>query len=262
MNTNREIRINTNSGIRINTIFNNNTFDTVFNNNSTVGEIVAIMPKAAEIFKQYKIDFCCGGNRKLLEVIKEHNLDEEKILEKLNEIFEENSKVKTNGKNFLEMSQNELINYIESTHHVYLRRVLPELSELTTKIMRVHAFKHEELFRVHKLFSTLRADLEQHLMKEEEILFPLIREYEKEYEKNPNPQVFEKVKQVMKETEDEHEAAGDILKELRRITNDYNVPEDGCNTYAITFKTLEELETDLFQHIHLENNILFKNWRD
>lgn len=75
MNTNREIRINTNSGIRINTIFNNNTFDTVFNNNSTVGEIVAIMPKAAEIFKQYKIDFCCGGNRKLLEVIKEHNLD-------------------------------------------------------------------------------------------------------------------------------------------------------------------------------------------
>ena len=231
--------------------------NTIFKN-TTVGEIVAIIPKASEIFKQYKIDFCCGGNRKLSEVMKEQKLDEEEVLTKLNEVFEGNNKVKTNGKSFIEMTQHELIDYIESTHHVYLKKVLPELSELTIKIMRVHGLKHEVLFRVHKLFSALRTDLEQHLMKEEEILFPLI----KEYEKNPNPQVLERVKQVMKETEEEHEAAGDILRDLRRITDDYSIPEDGCNTYAIAFKTLEELETDLFQHIHLENNILFKNWRD
>jgi len=226
--------------------------------NQTVGEIVAMMPKASEIFRKYKIDFCCGGNRKLSEVIKEQKLDEGEIIKKLNEVLEESSKAGANGKNFTEMSQNELIDHIENTHHVYVKRVLPELGELTTKIMRVHGINHEELLKVHKLFSSLKAELEQHLMKEEEILFPLM----KEYEKNPSIQAFERTKQVMKETEDEHEAAGNILKELRRITNDYKVPEDGCNTYALTFRKLEELEADLFQHIHLENNILFKNWRD
>lgn len=232
--------------------------ETIFNSNQTVGEIVAIMPKASEVFKHYKIDFCCGGNRKFSKVAEEQKLDEGEVLEKLQEAFEQISKVAKGVKNFREMSQYELIEYIEGTHHAYVKRVLPELSELTTKIMRVHGLNHEVLFRVHKLFSTLRAELEQHLIKEEEILFPLI----KEYDRKPSAQSFEKIKQVMKETEDEHEAAGDILKELRKITEDYNVPEDGCNTYAIAFKTLEELEADLFQHIHLENNILFIKLRN
>jgi len=227
-------------------------------NNQTVGEIVAMMPKASEIFKQYKIDFCCGGNRKFSEVVKEQNLDENVILKKLNGVLEETGKAGVDGKNFTEMSRHELIDHIENTHHVYVKKMLPELGELTTKIMRVHGINHDELLKIHKLFSTLKAELEQHLMKEEEILFPLM----KEYEKSPSVQAFERTKKVMEETEDEHDAAGDILKALRRITNDYKVPEDGCNTYALTFKKLEELEEDLFQHIHLENNILFKNWRD
>lgn len=227
---------------------------TVFSNTQTVGEIVAIMPKASEVFKKYKIDFCCGGNRKIAEVIKEQKLDEAGILKKLNETFEESDKAVGSGKNFRDMSQRDLIDYIEATHHVYLKRVLPELGELTTKIMRVHGLNHKDLFRVHKLFSALKAELEQHLLKEEEILFPMI----KDCVNNAKARELDEIMLIVKETEDEHEAAGDILKELRRITEDYQVPADGCGTYEKTYRTLEELESDLFQHIHLENNILFK----
>jgi regulator of cell morphogenesis and NO signaling len=220
----------------------------------SVGEIVSILPRASEIFKQYRIDFCCGGNRPLIDVIKESNLDESEILNKLKEAFDEKRSIKESNKDFTKMSLEELTEYIENTHHVYLKRTLPELSELTIKIMRVHGAKHEVLFRVHKLFMTLKADLERHLFKEEEILFPSIRDYDI----SPSAEKYAKVKKVMKETEDEHEVAGDILKELRKITEDYNVPADGCSSYSRTFNMLEEIEEDLYQHIHLENNILFK----
>ncbi len=225
-----------------------------FNSSQTVGEIVSIMPKASEIFKQYKIDFCCGGNRSLSEVLYELHLDENHILNKIYEAFEENMSTKEVSIDFRRLTSSELIEHIENTHHAYTKRILPELGELTTKIMRVHGINHKVLFRVHKLFSMLKTELEQHLLKEEQILFPLI----KEYDKNPNDQHLQKINDVINETEDEHEGAGNILKELRKITDDFKVPNDGCNTYVITFKILEELEADLFQHIHLENNILFK----
>ncbi len=225
-----------------------------FKSNQSVGEIVSVMPGASEIFKQFRIDFCCGGNRPLIDVIRENKIDEGEILKKLNEVFKANEKVKKEGKDFREMTPIELIEYIENTHHVYVKKTLPELSELTIKIMRVHGANHEVLFKVHKLFSSLKAELEQHLIKEEENLFPLI----KEYGKDPGAELLAKINKVKSELEDEHVGAGDVLKELRKITEDYKVPEDGCSTYFATFDKIKELESDLFQHIHLENNILFK----
>jgi regulator of cell morphogenesis and NO signaling len=139
------------------------------------------------------------------------------------------------------------------THNSFTTRILPEISEFATKILRVHGSNHKELFRIHKLFHSLKMDLEQHLIKEEEILFPLI----KEYDINPSDQLLAKIQDTVRETEEEHTAAGDILKELREITNDYNLPVDACGSYRLTYEKLTELESDLFQHIHLENNILF-----
>ncbi|WP_003514396.1 iron-sulfur cluster repair di-iron protein [Acetivibrio thermocellus] len=226
-----------------------------FSISQRVGEIAAIMPKASEVFREFNIDFCCGGHRTLAEVIKTENIDEQQLLKKLEDAYEE-SKYISNQTNFTEMSSTKLIDYIINTHHVFLRKTLPRLSELTTKILRVHGSNHESLFRVHKLFHSLKAELEQHLIKEEEILFPVIREYDA----NPSSELLNKISAVMKETEDEHDAAGGILKELRKVTNDYSVPEDGCNTYRRAFDKLEELEADLFRHIHLENNILFRRF--
>jgi len=209
---------------------------------------------ASDIFKQNRIDFCCGDNRPLIDAIRENNFDESEVLKKLNEAFIANEKIKKEGRDFREMSPGELIEYIENTHHVYVKKTLPELSELTIKIMRVHGANHEVLFRVHKLFSILKAELEQHLIKEEESLFPLIRQYGS----NPGTELLARINKVIGELEAEHEGAGNILKELRKITEDYSVPKDGCSTYVATFDKIKELEADLFQHIHLENNILFK----
>lgn len=227
-----------------------NTYNTAM----SVGEIVSILPDASEVFKQYNIDFCCGGNRSLTEVIRKQHLIEKEIVEKLNRVYEE-SRNKTDAKDdFRSMSMNRLIDYIIGTHHAYLKKELPQISELVTKILHVHGVHHGKvLMQVHRLFHTLKTELEQHLFKEENILFPMIRKYEE----NPSGELLKSVMQVMKETEDEHESAGDILKELRRITENYSVPESGCTTYRLTFRKLNELESDLFQHIHLENNILF-----
>jgi len=154
------------------------------------------------------------------------------------------------------MKSSELIDYIVITHHGFLKRTLPEVSELTAKILRVHGPNHSELFKVHKLFNNLKTELEQHLIKEEEILFPLL----KEYEGSTSAELPERISKVMKELEEEHEGAGGVLKELRKITQDYKVPEDGCSTFGLTYNKIQELESDLFQHIHLENNILFKRF--
>ncbi|GAE86743.1 iron-sulfur cluster repair di-iron protein [Acetivibrio straminisolvens] len=226
-----------------------------FNRSQSIGEIVSIMPKASEVFKEFNIDFCCGGHRSLSEVIKAENIDEQQLLRRLEAAYEESKNI-SNQTNFMEMPSTKLIDYIVSTHHVLLRRILPELSELTTKILRVHGSNHPNLFRVHKLFHSLKTELEQHLIKEEEILFPVI----KEFDSKPSNELLNRISAVMKETEDEHDAAGDILKELRKTTNDYSVPNDGCNTYCRAFDKLQELEADLFQHIHLENNILFRRF--
>ncbi|ODM27667.1 iron-sulfur cluster repair di-iron protein [Clostridium sp. Bc-iso-3] len=226
-----------------------------FSSSQSIGEIVSIMPKASEIFREFNIDFCCGGHRTLAEVIKNDKVDEQQLLRKLDTAYEESKNISSQT-NFMEMSSTKLIDYIVNTHHVFLKRTLPELSELITKILRVHGSNHASLFKVHKLFHSLKTELEQHLIKEEEILFPII----KEYDVNPSGELLNRISATMKETEDEHDTAGGILKELRKITNDYSVPKDGCSTYCRAFDKLQELESDLFQHIHLENNILFRRF--
>lgn len=226
-----------------------------FSSSQTLGDIVSAMPKAGDIFKEYRIDFCCGGNRPLQEAIREQGLNEAEVIGRLDKAYEEMQKYTKEQVDFKIMPPSELIDYIVNTHHSYLRRELPQISDYVSKILQVHGKNHGDvLFKVHKLFNTLKADLEQHIIKEEEILFPMI----KEYDSKPSTDMVNKIASQIRETEDEHEGAGDILKELREITSNFTIPEDGCRTYSLTFQKLEELESDLFQHIHLENNILFK----
>lgn len=222
--------------------------------NESVGDIVTKLPKAADVFRKYKIDFCCGGHRKLAEVIKEQGLKEEVIGEELSAVYEASKKLKNEKQDWKEAPYDQLVDYIVETHHGYLQRELPKLSALTTKILRVHGIDHGEvLSQVHKFFHSLKAELEQHLIKEEELVFPLIREYQK----NPSQELLKRIDRANKELEEEHEGAGGLLKKLRKITNDYHVPSGGCHSFELTYRGLEELEGDTFQHVHLENNILF-----
>ncbi|WP_432402715.1 iron-sulfur cluster repair di-iron protein [Wukongibacter sp. M2B1] len=227
----------------------------LFNSQQKIGEIAAIFPKATDIFMEYNIDFCCGGDRLLTDALKEQGINEEEILEKINMTYEEFINKDDNSVDWRTASMTDLIEYIVQKHHTFMKNELPVTINLLNKILKVHYIDHgETLSSLHKLFSSLKAEIEEHLINEEELLFPAILEYEKE----PSIDLLEKAKNVMMETEDEHNNAGDILKEMRKITNNYKIPSSSCNSFKRTYEKLEEIESDLFQHIHLENNILFE----
>ena len=225
-----------------------------FNSGQNIGEIVVQFPKAAEVFKANKIDFCCGGNRPLAEALKEQGLDEKIVIDKINELYDYQQANKNDpDKDWREVETGELVEHILDTHHAYLWSELPKISEYVTKILRVHGDHHPELMQVHKLFHMVKMELEEHLVKEETIQYPAIFNFLENGEKVD----LEKAVKVIRELEEEHTAAGNVLKELREVTSDYQVPADGCSSYDLTYLKLEEMESDIFQHIHLENNILF-----
>ncbi|EIJ82218.1 iron-sulfur cluster repair di-iron protein [Bacillus methanolicus PB1] len=225
----------------------------MFTEQSFIGEIVTSFPKAADLFKTYKIDFCCGGNRPLGEALKERNLTAEEILKQLTELYKQTSNSNKNVKNWSQASYSELVDHIIQKHHRYLAEELPQLSPYVTKVMRVHGARHPHLLQIHTLYNQLKTELEQHTIKEEIESFPFILQFEE----NRTMENYEKMKQVVADLVQEHDTAGDIIKEIREITSDFTPPQDACKTYQLVYKRLEALETDLFEHIHLENNILF-----
>lgn len=226
-----------------------------FNSEQKIGEIVAEFPGASEIFMNHNIDFCCGGDRKLSVAIKEQNLDGDVIVAELNRAYKEFTNKVEKDIDWRNKSISEMIDHINNTHHQYMRDTLPQLNQFLVKVLNAHYQDHGELLsKIHKLFYKLRGEIEEHLIKEEQILFPLI----KEYEENPSEAKQKEVIEVMEDIEDEHDNAGDILKEIRRLTDHYQLPESACKTFALTYEKFNEMESDLFQHIHLENNIMFQ----
>lgn len=213
----------------------------------TIGSIVAALPAAAGVFKIYGVDYCCGGQRLLSGVIGAQHIDEANLYARLDEVYGQAQRIKTET-DFNTLSANDLVQHIENTHHTYLREAMPQISELFGTVLRAHGQKHPELFELHRVFSRLRGDLEQHLVKEEAILFPSLGE-------EPSAET----KRLSKEIKAEHDEAGSALKELRRISNDYKAPDDACLTFAKLYEALEQLEDDLHRHVHLENNILLLN---
>lgn len=220
--------------------------------NMSIGDVVTAVPKATEIFREFGIDYCCGGHRNLAEVIKEQKINESEVYERLIKAFSDRQEEYGGlGDHFDEMSPAVLTAYIEDTHHGYLRKTLPETADLLNTIVRVHGRNHRELYEINQLFGRLKTDLEQHLLKEETLLFPVLEQVEENYEE---------VLSLTDEIISEHEAAGEILRKLREVSGNYKLPEDACGTYRKSYSMLEELEQDLHQHIHLENNILLKSY--
>ncbi|UCZ51569.1 iron-sulfur cluster repair di-iron protein [Bacillus shivajii] len=221
---------------------------------SKVRDIVIQIPRSDELFKNYKIDFCCGGNRPLHEAIAEKQLDETSILSALYSLEEEAKEMKAKDQqDWMSESYPALMEHIVRRHHGYLVEELPDLSFYVTKIFRVHGSSHPELEKLHRLFHQLKMELEQHMVKEEQMVFPAIRNYAT----SQSDADYNYALQRLNELEAEHEEAGSLLKEIRETTSDFTLPPGACTTYKMTFKRLEELESDMFQHVHLENNVLF-----
>jgi regulator of cell morphogenesis and NO signaling len=209
--------------------------------------------RRAKVLEELGIDACCGGNKSLAAACGEKGLDPEVVLKKLVPI-EEPVVSAGEEKDWSDADLTDLVTHIEETHHVYLKKVLPHLSSLIEKVVKAHAERHPELSDLQKVFAILRADLEPHLMKEERVLFPMIRQIESGaglQELHCGTQGPINVMQM------EHQKAESLQVELRKITNNFTTPEDGCKTYRLMMQELKNLDADLNVHIYKENEVLF-----
>lgn len=220
---------------------------------ATVGELVRAAPARARVFESLRMDYCCGGGVPLAEACARSQVDLEEVTERLRRADadpREDTLVDADA-----MTLAELADHIEATHHAYLREELPELDRLTEKVAQVHGDKDSRLATVRTAFLALKAELEPHMMKEERILFPIVRQLEA----SDGPVDFHcgSVANPIRQMEHEHDQAGSALAVLREATDGFDPPEWACNTYRVMLHRLERLERDMHQHIHKENNVLF-----
>ena len=220
----------------------------------TVGSIVSQQPGLARVFEQMGIDYCCGGKIPLEDACREQSLDPEKVMG----MIEEGLKQIDSGAAVIDaaaMSLTDLADHIEQTHHVFLRSEMPRLLGMTEKVASVHGDRDKRLVEVHETFTGLAAELSSHMMKEEQILFPMIRQLDAGAE-NPASHCGT-IAAPINQMESEHAQAGMALARLQQLTDNHMPPEWACNTYRAMIDGLLNLEQDLHQHIHKENNVLF-----
>lgn len=227
----------------------------LFHSEAAVRDIVLQFPKSADYFKANRIDFCCGGAKPLGTAAEERGLDKDAVIQELYRLLEEYPVLEEDLR-WTEASTPELIDHIVNKHHRYLREELPLIQQNVTKVFRVHGGDSPHLAELHALFSSLKKELLEHTAKEEEQQFPMLLELDR----LGSAQGVQDVQAALNELEDEHDQAGELLRQIRNVTNDFTPPEGACTTYRLTYARLEELEGMTFEHVHLENNVLFPRY--
>ena len=223
------------------------TFDPIL----TIGDMVTQRPHLSRVFEKFGIDYCCGGGKTLPEACADREIDPDTVWQAL----EATQSTSVSEADYSTMSMTELADHIETIHHVYLRQELPRLERMAQKVAKVHGQNHPETRELVHVFVGLRMELEKHMIKEEQVLFPAIRQMEGEEQAVHFP--FGTLANPIRMMEQEHDNAGNALGRIRELTRDFLPPDDACNTYRALFDGLRELELDMHQHIHKENNVLF-----
>jgi regulator of cell morphogenesis and NO signaling len=223
----------------------------------TLGEIAAKDLRKAEVFKKYGLDFCCGGKKTVKEACLAKGLDVTKVEAELKNADKSLSTAPPLRYNDWELDF--LVDYIVNAHHGYVRKTIPDLYGYASKVAKVHGKHHPELVTINNLVDEVCTELSSHMVKEEKVLFPYIKELVtskksgSDFQKAP----FTSIQSPISMMEYEHDIVGRKMEKIRVLSDNYTLPEDACASYSLLFKLLEEFENDLFTHIHLENNILF-----
>lgn len=223
----------------------------------TVREIALEMPVTTRVFEEYKIDYCCGGRRPLSEACESAGVSTDIVLKKLETIVETDQYPELDWLKTTTLSR--LMDYIIDKHHVYTRGEIENLLPLMAKVASRHGDTHPELYELAIAFEELCDDLMPHMMKEERVLFPYVEQLERAVENSGSVNLppFGTVEHPVRMMMMEHDTAGDLLRRMRELSMEYQLPEGACPSYAALYTRLEVLEKDLHQHIHLENNLLF-----
>lgn len=212
------------------------------NTEQTLGDLVTIFPAAAKVLQRYRLDYCCGGKQSLEQACAPDDLDAEAVLRDIEAAGAEEVDVARWDLRPLD----ELVQYILDRYHAPLRVELPRLVELAGHVERAHADNPYRPKGIADLLTDVQAAVEEHLAKEEQILFPLIAS-------GRGQNAYMPVQVMMQE----HEDHGRNLRRIREITKDLTPPEHACASWRELYRALAELESELMDHIHLENNILF-----
>ena len=221
----------------------------------TVGQLVADDFRKAEVFKRHGIDFCCGGNIPLAQACAEKNADMQTVQAELEEIDNKRSAAQ---EDFNSWELGLLIDHIVGVHHVYVKKANPTIREFVNRVKTVHGENKPNVAEISHRFDALAQELEQHMHKEEMILFPYIKQMvqaKKDGTKLDPP--FGTVQNPINMMLEEHDSAGNELEALQKLTEDFTPPKGACATHKVSYEQLKEFADDLMRHIHLENNILF-----
>jgi regulator of cell morphogenesis and NO signaling len=219
----------------------------------SLGEIVTLRPSLTADLERRGLDYCCHGGRTLAEAANDVGLDGHTVAQELEALSA--ARGDEPAAEWASLGLAELVDHIESVHHHYLWAEMPRISALVDKIVTVHGERHAELTDVQRIYNELRADLEPHLTREEQELFPMIRRLAATADA-AGPDNRSLIAQI-EALAAEHETVGDLLDELNRATSGYATPADGCASYAACYLALAELEADTHLHVHKENNVLF-----
>jgi regulator of cell morphogenesis and NO signaling len=218
----------------------------------TVGSLVTQRPGRARLFEKLGIDYCCGGKISLQDACNAKHLNLNEVVASVEAVDRAPASTELD---VTKMSLGELVDHIEQTHHRYLKTELPRLMPLVEKIASRHSDKNAKLPQLPVIFAAFRSELESQMVKEEQILFPWIRQIDRNQIASAG--CGGSIENPIRVMELEHQHAGDALALMRHITDDFSTPSNACNTYRAVMHALNELESDMHQHVHKENNVLF-----
>jgi len=223
---------------------------------ATVADLAISHPGALSILMRYNIDYCCGGHRTLHDACTKIGLDPAVVREEIRQRTPQDQDLAFRPERW---PSTLLADYIVGNHHTYVKEAVPELEALLDRVCERHGHEHDELLQIREHFRALAEELIHHMEKEELVLFPAIRRLES-HDRGVHP-MERMIQAPIQAMEHEHDDAGRLIHIIRSLTHHYQPPAEACTTYRVTFQKLKEFEQDLMQHIHLENNILFRRYK-
>jgi len=224
--------------------------------NQTVGKIAAENAASLRVFEKLGIDYCCGGKLPLSKACERAGIPLSDALALLNEAQHGGG---GSDRDSTKASADDLIHHIVDAHHGFVRREIPRIQALLSKVNNRHGATHPEIAQIESLFLAAAQELQSHLMREEQVLFPYISKLEAAAQGKANPPsaCFPSVEFPISRMLADHDDAGELFARMSELSNRYTPPADACMSFQALYRGINEFEQDLHRHIHLENNILF-----
>jgi regulator of cell morphogenesis and NO signaling len=221
----------------------------VLTSENSVGQWAACSPAAARTLADIGLDICCGGKRTLVDACREKNMNPADVEKKVMAAHA----ARQNDKEIdpAQMSIQALTEDIVGTHHAYLRQALPRIEFWIEKMVKAHGDKNPSFAELLEVFKDLHVEMQSHMNKEENVLFPMAAAMERGV--RPAMNLMFPVTCM----EQDHQEAGLALARIKELTNNFSPPSNACTTWRAAFSALAELDADMHRHVHKENNVLF-----